>query len=629
MKVFPHFQWTGRIAVSRYSVALVTLWLVVSVLIALTAHRVYSGEGLWIPLAFLGVFLALGVTTYSAFRWMLQDVENGFGMEWGKREHAVHLERDALRLDLAQERIQGKDLSGKLKNASLQTRRLHSVFSQLSHPVAFLDLQGEILDLNTSASDLFGEDTRRLRGQTLSALPAFEQTEDLIPLLAKAARGETVQFQQQLFRQNGESHTLVLSLKAVFGEKERAELIILEGQDITERLKAEAALQETFQQFQQSQKMEAVGRLAGGIAHDFNNLLTSILGFSHMALEEIPEDLDAVEDLKEVILAATRAQNLTQKLLAISRKELFNSRPVDLNQLVRDMNKLIRVTIHENIEIVNELSPEFCTILADVTSLEQVILNLAVNARDAMPRSGRLYIRTEIENLQNTVGILPEPEAGRYVVFSVRDTGCGMDQEVLDHIFEPFFTTKETGQGTGLGLSTVYAIMKQYRGGVHVWSEPGVGTEFKLYFPYHEYAEQMLLDLPKDVRRPPEKGEETILLVEDEDGVRRMASKMVESLGYTLLAACDGEEGVRVSEAYDGKIDLIITDVVMPNLSGPEMIDRLRISLGYIPHLYVSGFTMDKLVEHGADDSMDNLIRKPYSRGELARRIRQALDGGG
>lgn len=574
-----------------------------------------------------GVFAALGVATYSSFRWMLQDVENGFGMEWGKREHAVHLERDSLRLDVERERLRAQELLDKVEMATLQTERLHSVFSQLCHPVAFLDLDGVILDLNTAATDLFGESTQRLRGLSLPNLPAFAKAGDLLPLLEQAGSGEPVQFQQELFGHNGESHTLILTLKWVFGEKKRAELIILEGQDVTERLRAEVALQETFQQFQQSQKMEAVGRLAGGIAHDFNNLLTSILGFSHMALEDIPGDLDAVEDLKEVILAATRAQNLTQKLLAISRKERFNSRPIDLNDLVREMNKLIRVTLHENIEVVTELSPEYCTIMADITSLEQVILNLAVNARDAMPRSGRLYIQTRIEDLESTTGILPEPAPGKYVVFSMRDTGCGMGPDLLEHIFEPFFTTKEAGQGTGLGLSTVYAIMKQYEGGIHILSELREGTELKLYFPYHEYAEQMMLDLPKEVRRPPEVGEETILLVEDEDGVRRMACKMIESLGYTLLAAADGEEGIRVAEAHTGEIDLIITDVVMPNLSGPEMIDRLRISLGYIPHLYVSGFTMDKLKEHGADDSMQNLIRKPYSREELARRIREVLDG--
>lgn len=620
------FHGAGRVPFSKYFLALITLWWVVSLLLALAIYRFDPKSGPGFALAVLALFSALGITTYSAFRWMLQDVKQGFGLEWGRRERAVHLERDALRLDMQQEKIRNRELNGSLQDAQLQTQRLYSVFSQLRHPVFFLDLRGGIIELNQAAAALLGESPESLRGRPLTAFKTFTDTGEIEGFLERAAKGESVEFEQELFGPGGASHVLILSLKGVFGSTQRPELLILEGQDVTERVRAEAALQDTFQQFQQSQKMEAVGRLAGGIAHDFNNLLTSILGFSHMAMEDIPEGMEAREDLQEVVLAATRAQNLTQKLLAISRKELFNSRPVDLNQLVRDMHKLIRVTLDENIEIVTELSQGFCTILADITSLEQVILNLAVNARDAMPRSGRLYIRTGIEDLKNTAGVLPELNPGRYVTFAMRDTGCGMGDEILEHIFEPFFTTKEAGQGTGLGLSTVYAIMKQYHGGIQLWSVPGEGTEFKLYFPYHKHAEQMLLNLPKSTLRPPEKGEETILLVEDEDSVRRMASKMIVSLGYTLLAAADGEEGLRVAESHPGKIDLIIADVVMPSLSGPEMIDRLRISLGYIPHLYVSGFTMDKLVEHGADDSLENLIRKPYSREELARRIRQILD---
>ncbi|MGA0333460.1 MAG: ATP-binding protein, partial [Kiritimatiellia bacterium] len=211
---------------------------------------------------------------------------------------------------------------------------------------------------------------------------------------------------------------------------------------------------------------------------------------------------------------------------------------------------------------------------------------------------------------------------------SIRDTGYGMEADILEHAFEPFFTTKESGQGTGLGLSTVYAIIQQYQGVIRLNSEPGVGTEFMIFLPRVEYIEQMMLDLPAHTNLPPlPRGTETIMLVEDEEGVRRMACKMIESLGYTLITASDGEEGVRVAEGFDGKIDLIVTDVVMPNLSGPEMIDRLRLSLGHIPHLYVSGFTMDKLKEHGADESEQYLIRKPYSRETLARRIRATLDG--
>jgi CheY-like chemotaxis protein len=291
------------------------------------------------------------------------------------------------------------------------------------------------------------------------------------------------------------------------------------------------------------------------------------------------------------------------------------------------MDNLIRVTMHENLEMIVELDENPCIIQVDPTSMEQVIINLAVNARDAMPRSGRLYISTETAQIEQRMVFDEGLEPGEYVVLTIRDTGYGMEPEVLEHAFEPFYTTKESGQGTGLGLSTVYAIIKQYQGAIRLQSEPGEGTEFKIFLPRVSHIEQMMLNLPQHTNLAPlPSGSETILLVEDEEGVRRMASRMIQSLGYTLVTAEDGEEGVQVAEEYEGTIDLIVTDVVMPNLSGPEMIDRLRLSLGHIPHLYVSGFTMDKLKEHGADDSEQMLIRKPYDRETLARRIRAVLD---
>ncbi len=513
------------------------------------------------------------------------------------------------------------------RQSRMQTRRLWEVFYQLNHPAGFLDPTGNILDLNAAALQLVGLPASEVRGKNLADLPSLGGGGVFAAPLSRAAGGETLQFELRVSGRNG-ARVLVMSLKPVRGEKGEVELLILEGHDITERIRAEEALQDTFNQFQQSQKMEAIGRLAGGIAHDFNNLLTSILGFANMALESLDPATEVSGDIKEVILAATRAQNLTQKLLALSRKDLPGSQPVDLNQLLRDMDNLIRVTLHENLELVMSLHPEPCVIRADLTSMEQVVLNLAVNARDAMPRSGRLFVETSLREVPEGNEESEGMEPGPYVALVIRDTGCGMTPEILEHAFEPFFTTKESGQGTGLGLSTVYAIVKQFQGHLRLQSEPGVGTEFTLLFPRFVHAEQMLLDLPVQGNLPPlPRGSETLLLVEDEEGVRRMATKMIESLGYTLLSAADGEEGLRVAENHPGRIDLIITDVVMPNLSGPEMIDRLRLSIGHIPHLYVSGFTMDKLLEHGADDSEQFLIRKPYSRELLARRIREALDG--
>lgn len=513
------------------------------------------------------------------------------------------------------------------KLAQQQTHRLWEVFYQLNHPAGFLDVKGTILDVNASAISLFRQPAVVLRGLRLVDVEALGGDPMFAEPLERAARGETVQFQIELPDEGQETHLLVMSLKPVLNDRNQVELLILEGHDITERIRAEEALQETFNQFQQSQKMEAIGRLAGGVAHDFNNLLTSILGFSNMAIEQVSREDEVYGDLQEVVQAANRAQNLTQKLLALSRKDVPDSHPIDLNQLLREMDNLIKVTLHENLELIVDLAPGPCIIQVDPTSMEQVILNLAVNARDAMPRSGRLYIKTSIEVISGIQTMAEGLEEGEYVLLSIRDTGYGMDAEIMEHAFEPFFTTKESGQGTGLGLSTVYAIIQQYRGVIRLNSEPGVGTEFMIFLPRVEYIEQMMLDLPAHTNLPPlPKGTETVLLVEDEEGVRRMASKMIESLGYTLITASDGEEGVQVAESYQGKIDLIVTDVVMPNLSGPEMIDRLRLSLGHIPHLYVSGFTMDKLKEHGADESEHFLIRKPYSRETLARRIRATLD---
>lgn len=512
-------------------------------------------------------------------------------------------------------------------SARQQTHRLWEVFHQLNHPAGFLDVNGVLLDVNASAIALFGQPAEAIRGRNLVDLDVLGGRDLFAEPLERAAKGETIQFQVDMPDKGEGQHLLVMSLKPVLNEQNRVELLILEGHDITERIRAEEALQETFNQFQQSQKMEAIGRLAGGIAHDFNNLLTSILGFSNMALEQIAPEEEVHGDLQEVVQAANRAQNLTQKLLALSRKDVPDSHPIDLNQLLSELDNLIKVTLHENLEVIVNLAPQPCIIQVDPTSMEQVILNLAVNARDAMPRSGRLYIETSIETISSELVAGEGLEPGEYVRLSMRDTGYGMEPDVMEHAFEPFFTTKESGQGTGLGLSTVYAIIQQYKGVIRLNSEPGEGTEFIIFLPRIEHIEQMMLNLPIHSNLPPlPKGTETILLVEDEEGVRRMAIKMIESLGYTLITASDGEEGVRVAEAYDQPIDLILTDVVMPNLSGPEMIDRLRLTLGHIPHLYVSGFTMDKLKEHGADESEQLLIRKPYSRETLARRIRAALD---
>ena len=530
-------------------------------------------------------------------------------------------EQNAERLQLQLRDSQASEVMARQRSS-----RLQAVFDQSAEAMGFLSAEGAIIELNPIAQELAGRPLQELRGRAIWELDSIAPPEQIRDWVRQARSGEIVLQQVDIKPQGKPLQVIDLSIKPLLNATSGVEMLIFEAHNITERIRAEQALHETVSQFQQSQKMEAIGRLAGGIAHDFNNLLTSILGFSNMVLDQVDELPEAKEDLNEVIQAAKRAQNLTQKLLAMSRKDIPASSSFDLNKLILDLGHLIRITMHEDIDYVTDLATYPCVVQADTTSLEQVLVNLAVNARDAMPRSGRLYISTEKCSMGELYCKKFNARPGSYIRLSVKDTGCGMDTDVLEHAFEPFFTTKESGQGTGLGLSTVYAIVQQYEGMIDIHSEPGVGTEFNIYFPTGE-----LQDDGQSTQKaaPPQSltgGDETILLVEDEDGVRRMASRMIESLGYNLLQAADGEQGATLAEGYDGTIDLIVTDVVMPQLSGPEMIDRLRVSIGHIPHLYVSGFTQDKLKQHGADGSEDLLIKKPYTRETLGKRIRAELD---
>lgn len=508
-----------------------------------------------------------------------------------------------------------------------QANRLLSVFNHSTHAMTFLAPDGRILEMNLEAQELLETTVNDVRGQHLWSLPALTSDPEIKNKLLHCRQGDLQQHMVVIDHSVKGPQHLDLSLKPILAEGNALEMLIVEGHNITERIRAEHALQETVHQFQQSQKMEAIGRLAGGIAHDFNNLLTSILGFSSMVQDQVKGQASVEDDISEVIQAANRAQNLTQKLLALSRKDAARNQEMDINALIREMENLLRITLHEDIDLSLQLSPRPCTVLCDPTSMEQVIVNLAVNARDAMPRSGRLTIRTMPVTLTASDCKRFDATPGSYIRLSVLDTGCGMSQEIIEHAFEPFFTTKEAGQGTGLGLSTTYAIVQQCGGFIDIRSKPGEGTDFRLYFPHLRDADarstkNSLVGAPSELPR----GDETILLVEDEAGVRKMATKLIESLGYTVLEAEDGEQGVGVAEKHRGDISLIITDVVMPHLSGPEMIDRLRVSVGHIPHLYVSGFTADKLKLHGADDSEHLLLKKPYSREQLAARIREVLD---
>jgi PAS domain S-box-containing protein len=415
------------------------------------------------------------------------------------------------------------------------------------------------------------------------------------------------------------------------GSHYQAELIISPMRDATGRLVNYVAVSrditrevELEEQFRQAQKMESVGRLAGGIAHDFNNLLTSILGFSRLIMDQVEEDHPIRGDVQEIVHAGERAAKLTRQLLAFGRKQIMQVHPLDLNAVVMDMDQLLRRTLGEDVELVTILGEEIGTIEADVGLLEQVIMNLAVNARDAMPKGGKLTISTRPVALdaafcRTRIGVDP----GHYVLLAIRDMGGGMTKHVRDHAFEPFFTTKEKGKGTGLGLATVYGIVKQCNGHIELESELNVGTEFQIYLPR---VDRTPTELPRRLVRKSPRGEETVLVVEDEDTVRHLTVRMLKTLGYHVLEARHGGEALMICERYKQPIHLILTDVVMPHMSGHELIKRLVGVRDDFRILYTSGFTEDRILDHGLAGKTVDILLKPYTGEALAQKVRQVLD---
>jgi PAS domain S-box-containing protein len=388
--------------------------------------------------------------------------------------------------------------------------------------------------------------------------------------------------------------------------------------DVTKRKSVET-------QLLQAQKMEAVGRLAGGIAHDFNNLLTVILGSSDLLLEGLRVDHQSRADLEDIQKAGQRAAALTRQLLAFSRQQVLAPQVLDLNALIADLEKMLRRLIGEDIEFRTVLAPDLGAVRADPGQLEQVIMNLAVNARDAMPHGGKLTVETVNADLDDAYAQAHVPlVAGRYAMLAVSDTGIGMDTQVKAHIFEPFFTTKDKGQGTGLGLATVYGIVKQTDGYIWVYSEPGQGSSFKIYLPRVAAAPEP--PAPKPLAPASLAGSETVLLAEDEEAVRNFTRRVLAAHGYTVLTAADGQEALHVAEQHAGPIHLLLTDVVMPNMGGRELAERLVAARHEMKVLYLSGYTDDAIVHHGVLEPGIAFLQKPFTLQGLARKLRDVLD---
>jgi len=370
--------------------------------------------------------------------------------------------------------------------------------------------------------------------------------------------------------------------------------------------------------------MEAVGTLAGGIAHDFNNLLTAIIGHSQLLRKKVGEKDPVYSDVAEIEKAGLRAASLTRQLLAFSRKQMLEMKILDINSVIADMGPMLGRLIGEDVTLQTDLDPHLGTVKADSSHIQQVVMNLTVNARDAMPGGGQLTIETKNITLDASYAKThAEAESGDYVMLAVTDTGCGMDKQTQDRIFEPFFTTKEHGKGSGLGLSTTYGIVKQSGGTIMVYSEPGHGTVFKVYLPRALGA----VDETEHEERPltVSSGSETILLVEDEEMVRALAVQVLSNVGYRVVDAANGQEAIGVAASHQGTIDLLLTDAVMPEMSGIELVDRLQRIRPEMSVLMMSGYSREAM-SGGVLSQAITLLQKPFTPVDLCRKVREVLD---
>jgi PAS domain S-box-containing protein len=487
--------------------------------------------------------------------------------------------------------------------------------------IAVVDVRGNRLYNSPSYQRVLG-----YTPEELQATSAFDQIHPddraKVEEVARQARdrGEGGTTQYRMRHKDGSWRVLESGASAVLGADGKVEKLVIVNRDVTSSKQLE-------EQFRQAQKMEAVGRLSGGVAHDFNNLLGVIIGYAEFLQERLEPGNSLRASVDEILQAGKRAASLTRQLLAFSRQQVLDPKVMDLNTAVLDMEKLLRRLIGEDIELITLLSVDLGRVKADQGQLEQVIMNLAVNARDAMPHGGRLTISTKDFTMDETfVRRYPYPvQPGPYVLLEVSDSGVGMDTETKVRAFEPFFTTKEKGKGTGLGLSTVYGVVKQSGGYIDIETSPGVGTTFKIYLPCVD--EEIVVPIPSSsVTSSPESGNETILLAEDEESLRRLTRTSLELGGYKVLEAGNGTEALEIIKDHARPIALLLTDVVMPGMGGRALAQELSRRHPEIRVVYMSGYTGQTVGSMAAIEPGSDFISKPFTRDALTRKIREALD---
>ena len=505
------------------------------------------------------------------------------------------------------------------KQDEAERELLMAAIGQVGESVFITDPAGTIQYVNPTFERVTGYLREEAVGNNTRILKSGKQDEGFYrDLWETISGGKTWKGRMVNKRKDGKLYTEEATISPVCDASGRILNYVAVKRDITEQLQLAA-------QFLQAQKLEAVGRLTGGVAHDFNNLLTTIIGNAEMVIAEVGKESPLYGYIEDIKGAGERAAQLTRQLLAFSRKQVLQPEVVNLNEVVAGVDKMLRRVIGEDIELENALASDLGRVEADIGQLEQVIMNLAVNAKDAMPGGGNLIIETANVDLNETyaknhVAVTPGP----YVMLCVSDTGVGMSPEVQAQAFEPFFTTKEKSKGTGLGLSTVYGIVKQSRGNIWVYSEVGRGTSFKIYLPRVDKA--VSGENVEGVRSEARGGTETVLVVEDEEQVRNLAEKVLEGYGYQVLAAKDGREALELLREHEGPIHLMLTDVVMPGMSGRELAERLKGTRPEMKVIYMSGYTDNAIVHHGILDNGIAFIQKPFKPRDLARKLRVVLE---
>jgi two-component system cell cycle sensor histidine kinase/response regulator CckA len=528
----------------------------------------------------------------------------------------------------------------------LSETRFKRLFDSGLLGIMITDTTGEIHDANDTFLQLVGYTRAELEAGQLrwpELTPPEWHAADAYAVEQLAIRGVAEPWEKEYIRRDGRRAPVLVGVAQVDGPRGIAFVLDLTAQKLAEegrrravataqaesisRARAEHALERTAEQLRQSQKMEAIGLLAGGIAHDFNNLLSVVLGYAELLREQLSSSDPLRDDVEQISDAAGRARDLTRQLLAFGRRQVLEPEIVSLNDVIERMARMLKRIIGEDIELSLLCKSDLSPTLVDPNQIEQVLLNLVVNARDAMPRGGKLTIETaDVELDQAYADRHLEVASGPYVLLTVSDTGVGMDRATRERAFEPFFTTKSATQGTGLGLSTAYGIVKQSGGTIWLYSEPGEGTVFKVYLPRADGHPRPLAPST----RPPStyRGDETVLLVEDDDQVRGLAAAVLRRHGYQVLQAPTGGDALLICEQHLGKIDLLLTDVVMPSMSGRELWERLSVLRPALKVLFMSGYTDDAVVRHGVLSSELAFVQKPLMPNLLLGKLRQVLDAG-